>query len=381
MRRQGVEMFDKTSPSEMIVHIGPQHPMQPGPYRLNVKLHGESVVDLDVEVGYIHKGIEKILESKTYLQGITIVDRMCYLAALSNEEVFCGCVERLAGIEPTPRSKYIRVIAEELSRMQSHLLGFGEFGHFIGYSSMFMFTIKDREDVLTLIEMLTGARITHSYLRFGGVRGDIPEGFEEKCDEVFKSVRKACDEYEGLLKSDTVFKERSVGVGVLTPEIAKEYGVAGPALRATGVPFDIRRNEPYLVYDELDFNVCTQKEGDIFARIKVRIDEIRESMYIIEQALDQLPKGPLFPEGTPYSKRTPVMRVPQGEVFFRVEDPRGEMGMYMVSDGSDKPHRVKVRGPVFPTMQALPPLIRGESIADVTAIAGSMDGCTSEVDR
>ena len=369
-------------PSEMIIHMGPQHVAQPGPFRLNVKLKGETVMDSEVELGFIHKGIEKILESKTYLQGIPIVDRICYLAALSNEEAYVGCVERLAGIEPTERSQYIRVIVEELSRIQSHLLGFAEYGSFLGFVSMFMYPIAAREEILELLEMTTGARITHTFLRFGGVRDDLPEGFKEKSQKVFAEVRKGLDRWGGeFLKSDYIYRKRTEGIGVLTADVAKDLGVSGPPLRATGVAFDIRKDEPYLAYGDLDFKVCTEKAGDIVARIDVRMAEIYESMYIIEQALDQMPSGPIFDEDLPYGKRTPIMRVPPGEVFYRVEDPRGEMGFYMVSDGSDKPYRVKIRGPVYPTMQALPPLIKGVQLADVVAIAGSMDACTSEADR
>ncbi|WP_242492568.1 F420H2 dehydrogenase subunit FpoD [Methanolobus psychrotolerans] len=374
-------MEETVGPSEMIVHLGPQHPMMPGPFRLNAKLRGETVVDSEVEIGWIHKGIEKILENKTYLQGITIVDRICYLEALTNEEAYVGCVEKLAGIEVPERAQYIRVIMEEFSRIQSHLLGMGEYASFVGFVSMFMYTIRDREDVLTLMDSVTGARVTHSFLRFGGVKDDLPEGFKDNVKYVFGNLRKAIDQYEELYSTDSIYKSRTVGVGVLTADVAKDIGVSGPPLRATGVAFDIRKDEPYLVYADLDFKVCTQKAGDVYARIQVRLDEMRESMYIIEQCLDQIPSGPLFPEGTPYGKRSPVMRIPAGEVFHRVEAPRGEMGFYMVSDGSDKPYRVKVRGPVYPTLQTLPPLLKGVSVADIVAIAGSMDTCTSEVDR
>ncbi|MDN5310547.1 MAG: dehydrogenase subunit [Methanolobus sp.] len=372
---------EKVGPSEMIVHLGPQHPMMPGPFRLNAKLRGETVVDSEVEMGWIHKGIEKILENKTYLQGITIVDRICYLAALTNEEAYVGCVEKLAGIEVPERAQYIRVIMEELSRIQSHLLGMGEYASFLGFVSMFMYTIRDREDVMTLMDSVTGARITHSFLRFGGVKDDLPENFKDDVKYVFGNLRKAIDSYEEMYSSDEIYRSRTQGIGVLTAEVAKDIGVSGPPLRATGVAFDIRRDEPYLAYPDLDFKVCTRKEGDVYARVQVRLDEMRESMYIIEQCLDQIPQGPLFPEGTPYGRRTPVMRVPAGEVFHRVEDPRGEMGFYMVSDGSDKPYRVKIRGPVYPTLQGLPPLLKGVRVADIVAIAGSMDTCTSEVDR
>lgn len=374
-------MDKNVGPSEMILHIGPQHPMMPGPFRINAKLNGETVVDSEVEMGWLHKGIEKILENRTYLQGITIVDRICYMAAATNEEAFVGCVEKLADIEVPERAQYIRVILEELSRIQSHMLGMGEYATTLGFVSMFMFTIRDREDVLSLIDSITGARITHSFLRFGGVRDDLPEGFKDDVKYVFANLRKDIDTYEELFSTDAVYRSRTVGVGILTPEVAKDKGVAGPALRATGVTFDVRKDEPYLVYPDLDFKVCTAKVGDAYSRVQVRLDEIRESMYIVEQCLDQIPNGPLFPEGTAYGRRTPVMRVPPGEVYHRVEDPRGEMGFYMVSDGSDKPYRVKIRGPVFPTLQGLPPLIKGVRVAEIITIAGSMDACTTEVDR
>jgi NADH-quinone oxidoreductase subunit D len=374
-------MEEMLEPNEMIIHLGPQHPMQPGPFRLNLKLKGETIMGAEVELGYIHKGIEKILENRTYLQGITIVDRICYLVALTNEECYVGCVEKLLDLEPPERAQYIRVIIEELSRLQSHLLGLGEYGEFIGFVSMFMYTIKEREDILTLIDMVTGARVTHSYLRFGGVRADLPDGFKEKALPILNNLKKVISDYEEMFNSDTIYRERTIGIGVLTADAAKSLGVSGPVLRATGVPYDIRKVEPYLVYKDLDFKVCTETAGDCFARVQVRLNEMRESIHLIEQCLDMLPGGPIFPEGTPYGRRTPVMRVPAGEVFHRVEDPRGEMGMYMVSDGSDKPYRVKVKGPYYPTLQALPPLIIGTTVADMVSISGSMDGCTSEADR
>jgi len=327
------------------------------------------------------KVLKRSWRTKTYLQGITIVDRICYLVALVNEECFVGCTEKLLGIEPPARAKYIRVILEELTRIQSHLLGIGEFGEFIGFVSMFMYTIREREEILSLIDMVTGAWVTHSYLKFGGVRDDLPAGFKEKAIPTLNKLKKAVDDFDQIFHTDRIYRERTVGVGVLTADVAKSLGVSGPVLRATGVPFDIRKNEPYLVYEDLDFKVCTETAGDCFARVQVRLNEIRESIYILEQCLDQIPNGPLFQENTPYGRRTPVMRVPAGEVFHRVEDPRGEMGMYMISDGSDKPYRLKVRGPYYPTLQALPPLIIGATVADVAAISGSMDSCTSEADR
>ncbi|NYT19348.1 MAG: NADH-quinone oxidoreductase subunit D, partial [Methanosarcinales archaeon] len=270
-------MDENVSPSEMIVHLGPQHPMQPGPFRLNLRLRGETVVDAEVELGFIHKGIEKILESKTYLQGIPIVDRICYLTAMTNEEAYVGAVEKLADIEVPEKSQYIRVIIEELSRLQSHLLGMGEFGEFIGFVSMFMYTIKEREDILSLMDMVTGARITHTFLRYGGVRSDLPEGFKEKSAVVFASLRQQIADYRKLFNDDAIYKQRCFGVGILEAKTARDLGVSGPALRATGVAFDIRKDEPYLVYKDLDFKVCTATDGDIAARINVRLDEMLEA--------------------------------------------------------------------------------------------------------
>ena len=373
--------FTQNKPNEMLLHLGPQHPIQPGPFLLDLKLTGETVIEANLDMGYIHKGIEKIMESLTWTQCMPITDRICYLAASTNNEVYCSGVEKLCGIEVPERSQYIRVIVHELSRIQSHLLGIGEYATDLGFLTMFLYMIREREEVLTLIEDIAGQRVTLNFIRFGGVRQDLPEGFAEKTNKTLTQLRKKIDEHDEIMSSDGIYRDRTIGVGVLTPEIAKSLGVAGPPLRATGVAYDVRKDEPYLVYDDLDFKVVTGTDGDIYTRIKVRLEEIRQSIYIIEQAFDQIPQGPLFTPGTPYGRRTPVMRVPEGEVWSRVEDPRGEMAMYLVSDGSKKPYRVKIRGPVFATMQTLPPLLKGVYMADVSAIAASMDACTSEADR
>lgn len=373
--------FIQTKPSEMLLHLGPQHPIQPGPFLLDLILEGETVKEAVLDMGYIHKGIEKIMENLTWMQCMPITDRICYLASITNNEVYCAGVETLCGIEVPERSQYIRVIVQELSRIQSHLLGIGEYATDLGFLTMFLYMIREREEVLTLIESVTGQRITHNFIRFGGVRQDLPDGFAEKTRKTLNEVRKKIDEHDELMASDGIYRQRTVGVGVLTADVAKSLGVAGPPLRATGVAYDVRKDEPYLIYEDLDFKVPTGTAGDIYTRISVRLEEIRQSIYMIDQALDQIPQGPLFAPGTPYGRRTPVMRVPEGEVWSRVEDPRGEMAMYIVSDGSKKPYRVKIRGPVFATMQTLPPLLKGVYIADVSAIAASMDACTSEADR
>ncbi|MBN1323923.1 MAG: NADH-quinone oxidoreductase subunit C [Methanotrichaceae archaeon] len=365
------------SESEMILHLGPQHAIVPGPFLLDVLVDGERIKKAFLDVGYIHKGIEKIMENRTYLQGIVYTDRMCYLASISNNEAYCGAVERLLGVTPPERAQYIRVIAAELSRIQSHLLGTGEFLTLLGSAtySPFQYMIIDREDVISLLESITGARITHTFVRFGGVRNDLPDGFAEQARKVMKMVREKTMEYKDLIAADPIYRKRMDGIGVISPQDARDLGLCGPPLRASDTPYDMRREDPILAYPDLDFKVISRKEGDSAARVDVRLDEILESVYIIEQCLDQIPEGPV-------QEKLPKKIKPEpGEAYYRTEDPRGEMGFYVVSDGSDKPYRVKVRGPFYATFQTFTPLLEGVYLADVVAIAGSMDACTSEVDR
>ncbi len=365
------------SESEMILHLGPQHAIVPGPFLLDVLVDGERIKKAFLDVGYIHKGIEKIMENRTYLQGIVYTDRMCYLASISNNEAYCGAVERLLGVTPPERAQYIRVIAAELSRIQSHLLGTGEFLTLLGSAtySPFQYMIIDREAVISLLESITGARITHTFVRFGGVRNDLPDGFAEQARKVMKMVREKTMEYKDLIAADPIYRKRMDGIGVISPQDARDLGLCGPPLRASDTPYDMRREDPILAYPDLDFKVISRKEGDSAARVDVRLDEILESVYIIEQCLDQIPEGPV-------QEKLPKKIKPEpGEAYYRTEDPRGEMGFYVVSDGSAKPYRVKVRGPFYATFQTFTPLLEGVYLADVVAIAGSMDACTSEVDR
>jgi NADH-quinone oxidoreductase subunit D len=363
--------------SEMIMHMGPQHAMVPGPFLLDVLVEGERVKKAFLDLGYIHKGIEKIMENRTWLQGITYTDRMCYVASLSNNECYCGAVEKILGLEVPERAQYIRVILEELSRIQSHLIGTGEFLTLIagvGYAP-WQYMISDREKIISLIESVTGARLTHTFVRFGGVRNDLPEGFADQCRKVLPYMKSRTNEFIELFEQDAIYHKRMDNVGIITPQDAKRMGVSGPPLRASGVAYDMRKEDPILVYPDLDFKVITGTNGDSGDRIDVRLKEILESIHIIEQCLDEIPSGPIKPEAKVPKK------IPAGEAYYRVEDPRGEMGMYVISDGGDKPYRVKVRGPFYATFQTLPPLLEGVYIADVVAIAGSMDGCPSEADR
>lgn len=362
--------------SEILLHLGPQHPLQPGPFLLDLKIRGETILEAELKMGYIHKGMEKVFEDRTYMQILPLTDRICYLASLSNNDVYCRAVEELLGIEPTERAKYLRVITSELGRIQSHLLGIGEYATDLGFLTMFIYMVRERESVVSLIEAITGSRLNHNYARFGGVAQDLPDNYKEQALKTLGELKKLIKSHDELLSSDSIYLKRTKGIGVLTKKEASELGVAGPPLRASGVEYDIRRIEPYLVYPDLDFKVITRTEGDVFARVKVRLLEILESIYIIEQALDMLPSGPHKQNVSPY-----ITRPEPGEVYTRAEDPRGEMGMYLISDGSNKPYRLKVRGPAFATAQALPPLLVGTYVADVAAIASSMDSCTSEVDR
>jgi len=365
------------SDSEMIMHLGPQHAMVPGPFLLDVLVEGERVKKAFLDIGYIHKGIEKIMENRTWLQDIVYTDRMCYVASLSNNECYCGAVEKILGLEVPLRAQYIRVILEELSRIQSHLIGTGEFLTLIagvGFAP-WQYMIMDRERIISLIESVTGARLTHTFVRFGGVRNDLPEGFAEQCKKDLPFMRSRIEEFIELFAQDPIYHARMENVGSISPETGKRMGCSGPVLRATGVAYDMRKEDPILVYPELDFKVITGTRGDSADRIDVRMREILESIHIIEQCLDKIPSGPIKTEAKIPKK------VPAGEAYYRVEDPRGEMGMYVISDGGDKPYRVKVRGPFYATFQTLTPLLEGTYIADAVAIAGSMDGCPSESDR
>jgi F420H2 dehydrogenase subunit D len=366
-----------TSDAEMIMHLGPQHAMVPGPFLLDVLVEGERVKKAFLDVGYIHKGIEKIMENRSWLQGITYTDRMCYVASLSNNECYCGAVEKILGLEVPLRAQYIRVILEELSRIQSHLIGTGEFLTLVagvGYAP-WQYMIMDREKIISLIESVTGARLTHTFVRFGGVRNDLPEGFAEQCRKVLPFMKSRTEEFIELFAQDPIYSLRMENIGSIAPETAKRMGCSGRVLRAAGVAYDMRKEDPILVYPDLDFKIVTGTRGDSADRIDVTLREILESIHIIEQCLDRISPGPIKPEAKIPKK------VPAGEAYYRVEDPRGEMGMYVISDGGDKPYRVKVRGPFYATFQTLTPLLEGVYIADAVAIAGSMDGCPSEADR
>jgi NADH-quinone oxidoreductase subunit D len=362
------------SGTRLLLNMGPQHPSTHGVLRLVVELEGERVVKATPIIGYLHRGFEKLCENRTYVQVIPLTDRLDYLSSMANNMVFVQAVEELAGIEVPERVQYIRVIMLELQRLASHLLATGTYGQDLGAISALFYTMRDREMVLDLFEMVCGARLTYNYFRIGGVSHDLPPGFSEKTKEVLAYLEERIDEYEVFLTDNEIFCVRSQGVGVLKPEDAVNLGATGPMLRASGVHSDIRTLDPYSIYDRFDFEVVTRKAGDCFARYEVRLYEMRESIRIVRQALDDLPEGEV-------KFKLKNVRPPAGEVYSRIESPRGELGMYVVSDGSANPYRLKIRSPAYSNVSVVPHLVKGVLIPDLVAILGSTDIVLGEIDR
>lgn len=371
-----IKMIETEKPNEMIINMGPQHPSTHGVCRLLIKLDGEKAVKIDPIVGYLHRGTEKLAENRQYVQFIPLTDRLDYLSSITNNMVYAMAVEELMGIQVPERAEYIRVMMLELQRLASHLLFVATFGADLGAWTVLMYGFRERERILDLIEMVTGARLTYSYIWFGGVRRDLPEGFVEKCRETMEILPNFFDDYEHYFYDNEIFLERCRGVGKLEAEDAINLGVTGPILRASGVPYDLRRIDPYSIYDRFDFNVITEKEGDTLARFKVRMNEMKESVKIVTQALDNLPEGE-------FRVKVPkILRPPAGEVYSRVEGPRGELGIYLVSDGKSKnPYRLKIRSPCFCNLSAFPAFAEGEIIPDVIANFAGIDIVLGDVDR
>ncbi len=365
---------------QVVVNMGPQHPSTHGVLRLVVTLDGEIVRDVIPVVGYLHRCKEKLAEKRTYYQYIPIVDRTEYVAGMNCEWGYVMTVEKLAGIQPTRRAEFIRVIMAELNRIASHQVAVGTFTADLSPlgTAMVFYMFRDRETILTLLEEASGARMMFNYFRFGGVRFDLPPGWEQRCREVMDQVPKWVDEYRSLVEDNAVFLTRTVGRGVITQQDIVDYAITGPNARASGVPHDLRRTRPYSVYPELDFDLCLGEHGDVYDRYRVRVDEILESRRIILQCLDMMPKGPVQ-VGTlrpPY-----IITPPPGSAYTSQENPRGEYGTYIVSDGSRYPYRLKYRDPCFINLQLLPKLLRGNKIADAVAISGSIDLVLGGIDR
>lgn len=359
----------------MILNIGPQHPSTHGVLRLVAELEGETLVRIQPMIGYLHRGFEKIAENRNFVQVIPLTDRLDYLSSMANNMVYVRAVEELMGIEVPERAEHIRVIMLELQRIASHLVSIGVFGMDLGAISTPMYTFRERELVLDLFEMVSGARLTYNYMRAGGVREDLPGSFKEKAKEALARIKPKVDDYEQFLSGNEIFLMRTKNVGVLKPEDAVNMGATGPVLRGSGVKTDTRITDPYTIYDKFDWEIVTGKDGDCFSRYTVWINEIRQSIKIVEQALDALPEGP-------YTAKVPkVLRPPAGEVYSRIESPRGELCMHLVSDGSTSPYRLKIRSPAFCNLSLLPHICNGAILQDLIATIATLDPVFGEVDR
>ena len=362
---------------DISVNVGPQHPATHGVFRMVLTVDGEVVTDVDPVIGYMHRGNEKLPENCDYRQAIGYHDRTDYLAQFNTEHCFVEAVEKLAGLKPTERAEYIRVILAEMNRISSHLMFIGAFGTDLGlFGTSFMYAFRDRETIQDYFEEITGERMMYNYFRPGGVAWDVPDNFVARTKEVLSKVKRGLEDLDGLLVDNEVVISRCRGLSPVPPEDAINWGFSGPMLRASGVQHDIRRVEPYSIYDRFEFDVPVGTSGDVFDRMMVRLREMRQSVRIVEQALEGLPKGPIMVEGM---KR--ILRPAEGEIYMRVESPRGEYGVYVVSNGSDKPWRHKVRGASFCNLSALRAMSIGHYVADVVIILGSIDIVLCEVDR
>ena len=387
-------------PRSLTLNMGPQHPSTHGVLRLQLELDGETIVKCQPDIGYLHTGIEKEFEVKTYQQGVTLTDRIDYLAPLSNNLCYCLAVEKLLGLEIPPLAQWTRVMLTELTRLNSHLVWLGTHAIDIGAMSVFLYCFREREDILRIFEMYSGQRMMTSYFRIGGLALEPPRGWQERVRTFIEAFPGKVDEYEELLTNNRIWMGRTRGVGIMSMEDMLDLGVTGPMLRAAGLKYDARKNEPYSSYDKFDFEIPTRTEGDVYARYLVRIEEMRQSARIVKQALEGMPGGRwtadaphvVLPDREKMKTQmealiyhfkivTEGFRVPAGEVYQAIESPRGEVGYYVIGDGTTHPYRVHVRGPSFGNLQAVPRMVVGTLIADVIASIGSMDFVLGDCDR
>ncbi len=362
--------------TELVLNMGPQHPSTHGVLRVILKLDGEKVLGTECVIGYLHRGVEKIAENRTYAQFNPYVDRMDYVAAVSNGLGYCLAVEKLLNVEAPPRAQAVRVILTELNRIASHLLWLGTHALDIGAITPVFYCLREREEALKIFEKYCGARLTTHAFRIGGLLYETYDGFEQDviqdfCDMFLPKV----DEYEELLTNNRIWVGRLKDVGILSAEECKEYGVTGPVLRAAGVKWDLRKAQPYSGYEKYDFEIPTRENGDTYDRYIVRMQEMRQSVRIMRQAVAAIPEGPIM------GKVGKVIKPPVGEAYVSIEAPKGELGYYMVSDGSTQPYRCRVRPPSFVNLQALDRMIRGGLVADVVAVIGTLDIVLGEIDR
>ncbi len=364
----------KTEP--LIVNVGPQHPSTHGVFRMRVTLDGERITDAEMVIGYLHRSIEKLAEERTWTQNIPFTDRMDYLAAMTGNLGYCLAVEKLAGIEVPERAQYLRVIFAELQRIASHAMANGTFINDCGaWQTPLMYMFRDRERILDLFEMTCGARLTINYMRIGGVAFDIPDEFLPALRKLMDELPQRIDEYEAMLLDNEILLLRGRDVGVLPADLAINASASGPVLRGSGVAWDIRKAEPYSLYDRFEFDIPVGHNGDCFDRFMVRMAEVRQSVRIIKQAMEQLPPGR-------HAAEVPLqLRPPPGEVYARIESPKGELGFYLVSDGGPTPFRFHVRSPSLINLSALREMVIGQTVADAIVTLGSIDINVGEVDR
>lgn len=360
---------------ELLLNVGPQHPSTHGVFRVVLKLDGEIITEAQPVIGYLHRGTEKLAEDLSYTQIIPYTDRMDYVSAMTNNYVLCHAVETMMKLEIPERAQYLRLIVMELQRVASHLLWWGTYLLDIGAISPFLFAFKDRELIINLFNELCGARLTYNYMRVGGVKWDAPEGWIQKVSDLVPYMREQLKVYDELVSGNEIFLARIKGVGKYTAQEAIDYGLSGANLRCTGVKWDLRKDKPYGIYDRFEFDVPVGQNGDCYDRYLVRLDEIRQSLRILEQAVEQFPA-----EGEIMGKAPRVVRPPEGEAYVRIESPRGEIGCHIVSKGKDKPYRLKFRRPSFVNLQILPKLLVGEPMANMIMILGGVDIVLGEVD-
>ena len=366
------------SSTKMKINIGPQHPSTHGVLRLVLELDGEIIKSCEPVIGYLHRGMEKMAENRTYLQYLPTVDRIDYLGGFFDAYAFCDAVENLAQIELTKRTKYIRILTMEMNRLSSHLLWLGTFLLDMGATSPLFYTFRDREEILSLFEELTGQRMMYNYYTFGGVRHDVSNIWLRKVAEFVKKMPKKIKDYENIITDNPIFVTRTKDIGVISKHAALQYSITGPNLRASGINVDYRKQNPYLVYDKLDFEVPTAENGDSFDRYALRIAEMRECLKIISQCVAWLKVNP---EEVISSVKQPMLKVPEGEFISNVEAPRGVCSCYVKSDGTGRPYRVKWRTGSYYAVQILPKLLENSIYPDLMAIFGSLDVILPEVDR
>jgi NADH-quinone oxidoreductase subunit D len=395
----GVQI-DPIDDATMVINMGPHHPSTHGVLRIVLELDGEKILHATPHMGFVHTGIEKEGEFQTYLKAVTLTDRLDYVSASLNNMAYTLSVEKLLGIEPPPRGKYLRVIMCELQRIASHMVWLGTHALDIGAMTMFFYTFRDREKILDLTEMMAGVRMMPSWIVPGGLRGDAPEGYAERVKALLEELPSRIDEYETLIDQNPIWRERTQGIGVLTAEDCFGLGVSGPTLRASGVPHDMRKAAPYSSYEQFKFEIPVGEYGDVYDRYRVRMAEMRQSREIIKQALENLPDGPINVDDRkivpPPRKEldssmeavihhfklwTEGFRPPVGEAYVPIEGPKGELGFYLISNGSQYPWRMHERPPSFMNLQALSKMCEGRLIADVVAIIGSIDIILGEIDR